>query len=544
MPKVDFVCVGGGLGGLAAAARAAHLGLSVVVLEKTPYVGGVAAYSGGAVWAPGNHLARAEGLPDDVEDAERYVDYVGGRGLPHDHRLRQAFLTQTAKAIEFYTTKLGLNFQRLDIPEQYYPQTDGSTTGTRHVEATVDGVDLGDWEPRLRFGPYQQPYVSINDMVRARAAGRRPAEALDEAELAARTERGFLTRGRGLAGAFLKAVLKLGVPVHTDAPVVRLLIDGDADDGVVRGVVSRSPDGAETTWEAVRGVLLATGSYGSAPWAAAMEGLPELFEQAPPILDGDGLVLAETTSAAVVRAGHTFCTLGFESSTAVHPGTDVPLHFPVIEALGRPHIIVVNGDAQRFGDESFYGTFASFITAYDGSRKAFANWPPYAIMDDQFRRNGYEFGWMAGWPTDDLVQAESLVELAGKLGLNEAALAGTVERYNQAVDVGVDADFGRGSLPIARAYGDPGYSNPNLGRIDTPPFWGARLRILTAGIYSHGLSIDDDARVLDRLGQPVRGLYATGNLVAHTEMPFGYENGFANGRNIAYAYLAATHAAG
>lgn len=48
--QFDVVCVGGGLGGLAAALSAQAHGLSALVLEKSSYVGGGAAYSGGLCW--------------------------------------------------------------------------------------------------------------------------------------------------------------------------------------------------------------------------------------------------------------------------------------------------------------------------------------------------------------------------------------------------------------------------------------------------------------------------------------------------------------
>ena len=58
-----------------------------------------------------------------------------------------------------------------------------------------------------------------------------------------------------------------------------------------------------------------------------------------------------------------------------------------------------------------------------------------------------------------------------------------------------------------------------------------------------GLAIDSQARVLDRNGQPVPGLYASGNTAAYTEILHGYEGGLANIRGITYAFLAATDAA-
>jgi succinate dehydrogenase/fumarate reductase flavoprotein subunit len=57
--KADLLVAGGGIAGLAAAARAAELGLDVVVAEKGDAVGGSAALSAGIVWtAPDVETAR------------------------------------------------------------------------------------------------------------------------------------------------------------------------------------------------------------------------------------------------------------------------------------------------------------------------------------------------------------------------------------------------------------------------------------------------------------------------------------------------------
>ena len=49
---VDVVCVGSGLGGIAAAIVAHDQGRKAIVLEKAPKLGGVCAYSGGEVFVP------------------------------------------------------------------------------------------------------------------------------------------------------------------------------------------------------------------------------------------------------------------------------------------------------------------------------------------------------------------------------------------------------------------------------------------------------------------------------------------------------------
>ena len=55
---VDVVVAGSGAAGMTAALTAAHLGLSVLVIEKTGYFGGSTARSGGGIWAPGNTGSR------------------------------------------------------------------------------------------------------------------------------------------------------------------------------------------------------------------------------------------------------------------------------------------------------------------------------------------------------------------------------------------------------------------------------------------------------------------------------------------------------
>ena len=55
----DVVVIGAGAGGMTAAAVAAAEGLSVLVIEKTEFVGGTTAWSGGMVWIPGQRADEA-----------------------------------------------------------------------------------------------------------------------------------------------------------------------------------------------------------------------------------------------------------------------------------------------------------------------------------------------------------------------------------------------------------------------------------------------------------------------------------------------------
>lgn len=68
----DLLVVGSGTGLLAALA-ATELGLNVLVIEKSEYVGGSTARSGGAFWIPGNPILEEAGGADSAERAARYL---------------------------------------------------------------------------------------------------------------------------------------------------------------------------------------------------------------------------------------------------------------------------------------------------------------------------------------------------------------------------------------------------------------------------------------------------------------------------------------
>jgi succinate dehydrogenase/fumarate reductase flavoprotein subunit len=85
----DVVVLGAGAGGMTAAAVAAAQGLQVLLIEKTGFVGGTTAWSGGMVWIPVNAKMRDAGLSDSRADAEAYLATT----VPEDANaaLREAF---------------------------------------------------------------------------------------------------------------------------------------------------------------------------------------------------------------------------------------------------------------------------------------------------------------------------------------------------------------------------------------------------------------------------------------------------------------------
>ncbi len=192
----------------------------------------------------------------------------------------------------------------------------------------------------------------------------------------------------------------------------------------------------------------------------------------------------------------------------------------------------------------FNGPDARTRAAIDPVTREWANFPFFLVCDDRFRQRN-PFGPLpagAEWPSE-FAHADDLRTLAEQIGVDPDGLAAEVTRYNGFVPSGVDEDFGRGRLEIGEAFGDGRYPNPSLTDLAEPPFWGIRLTLTKGGLYSFGVAIDGDGRALTRAGEPVPGLYVTGNAAARLDVP-RYHSGMADARNLTYAFNAATHAAG
>jgi fumarate reductase flavoprotein subunit len=93
-------------------------------------------------------------------------------------------------------------------------------------------------------------------------------------------------------------------------------------------------------------------------------------------------------------------------------------------------------------------------------------------------------------------KADSVKDLAVAMGLDPNTVVSTIQRYNDHVSAGFDADCLK----------DPKFLQP----ISTPPYYGVELRPAVVGVCACGLRIDRDACVLGSDGNPVPGLLAAG----------------------------------
>ena len=72
--EFDLVVIGAGGAGMSAALIGAIDGARVLLVERTEYVGGTTAYSGGTLWIPNTHHAAEVNRNDSQENARRYLE--------------------------------------------------------------------------------------------------------------------------------------------------------------------------------------------------------------------------------------------------------------------------------------------------------------------------------------------------------------------------------------------------------------------------------------------------------------------------------------
>jgi 3-oxosteroid 1-dehydrogenase len=111
------------------------------------------------------------------------------------------------------------------------------------------------------------------------------------------------------------------------------------------------------------------------------------------------------------------------------------------------------------------------------------------------------------------VQADTIEELAGRIGVPADALVASVERFNGFCETGVDDDFGRGNDEYDTFFAGGTGPNKALTPCDQAPYYAARFVLSDLGTKG-GLVTDTAGRVLREDGSAIAGLYASSNSAA------------------------------
>lgn len=339
----------------------------------------------------------------------------------------------------------------------------------------------------------------------------------------------------------------LGLEVRYETTMVKLVKDGER----VSGLIAQTADGSYVQFNAAKGVILCTGGYSAnedmlkalQPWT--LEQTCINYSKAGS--KGDG-IRACLWAGAVMDDTHT--SMIFERG-AIKPDQVGRTDDGRLFWMGSQPFLKVNLAGKRFMNEYMPYDYVlhaaasqahhTYCTVWD------SNYPDYC---EQFETHGCSRLYPHDNGTDPvfpmgyvmemnqglldegyIVQADTIEELAEKLGIPADTFAETVARYNELADKGVDEDFGKESY--------------RLSKLDTAPFYGVRQ----AGGYlictMDGIRIDESMRALNAEGNPIEGLYVCGDC-SGSYFNASYPNllaGAAAGRSATFARLAGKLAA-
>ena len=556
--EVDLLVAGAGPAGMTAALVASLQGLRVLLCEKSDQVGGTGSTSAGTLWIPGNHQSKNAGFEDSAEKAQEYLDALVGNASGRE--LRTAFLQTGPGAIDYLERNTDVKFLPCGRHPDYRSNMKGAAvSGRAIIPQPFDGRLLGADFARLRppigeymlFGGMMIGKADIPPLVgrfkslanfgyAARLLMRYAADRL-------RYPRGTrLMMGNALTARLFYSLRKRGVEILFDTPIA----DINISDGRVAGATIKAASG-DIYIKARKGVVLATGGYGHNKHyreAFMARPVPD-HSMASEFNRGDGIGIGERLGACIAPQEHRRSGLWTPASVTTRADGSKGLYPHLLLDRAKPGLIAVNARGERFVNEALsYHDFAEAM--FDANAHA-PSIPCYLICDAPFIK---KYGLGLVYPgagnlqrllkSGYLKRGDTLDSLAAQFGIDASGLRRTVERHNGFARTGIDADFGKGETELNLFNGDDAHKpNPCIGPITTAPFYG--LEIWPADIaVSTGLSTDSHARVLDKAGQPIAGLYACGNDMASIMRGSYPGPGTTLGPGVVFAYRAAMHAAG
>ncbi|MDE1166815.1 MAG: FAD-dependent oxidoreductase [Pseudomonas sp.] len=553
----DVLVIGSGAAGLAAAVTAAWHGQKVILVEKDPVFGGATAWSGGWMWVPCNPLAKRGGIDEDRSLPRTYLEHeLGDRFNP---AIVDAFLEAAPNMVAFFEKHTALQFADGNGIADIHGDTPGAGTGGRSViAAPYSGYKVGKLLKRLRKTMRETSFLGMPIMAGADLTAfltmtrkwqsflhvtKRFSKHLLDLALNGRAM--HLVNGVALVARLAKSAEDLGVLLWESAPAKSLI----HADGRVTGAVVETAKG-RVTINARKGVVLAAGGFPN-----DIERRKALFPRTPtgqehlalPPLgaNGDGLRLGESVGGKLAD--------DLVSPAAWCPVSKVPYkdgsfgHFPHIIERGKPGIIGVLANGQRFVNEAggYYDYAKAMVDQAPGDEVA-----SWLICSHPFQRR-YGLGISRPFPlpvgpyirSGYLKTGNTIEELAIACGIDPAGLGHTVSEFNRHARNGQDPQFGRGATAYNRKQGDALHQpNPCVAPIEQGPFYAVKVQAGSFGTFA-GLSTNEHAQVLDAQGQAITGLYAAGTDMASMMGGYYPAGGINLGPATTFGYIAARHMA-
>ncbi|HBT95047.1 MAG TPA: FAD-binding dehydrogenase [Coriobacteriia bacterium] len=504
----EVLIIGAGNGGMSAAATAATLGIDFVVCEKGTTVQSTRGWVGGinTKWHKEANIEIDEG-----KVLNELTRYASGRC---DQSVWRTWIRESAATIEFLheaLTPYGLTL---------YLDTEGYDHATGGTDFFVPPIQHMWYDPNVKAPLCVAGPVS-------------PLQRNNALEL-------FIN--------------DKGYTIDYGHKLVQLIRE---DGGRVQGAVFETEAGYVKI-QAEKGILLATGGY------AANPAMVQALNFTTPSCVTMGCMMPNCTGDGIKAALHIGATKDEQSAAmifdrgSVAPGVDCgyidsggELAFPVYgEAgdgliMGSQPFMKVNRLGKRFFNESApydWCTFAAskqpggvWCSVFDA--KAPEDVQRFSVVGCaksgtlKLQMGPIEEVFKDVMEQGVLISANTLEELAEKLGLPVDDFIAEVERYNTFFDAQKDEDFGK------EAY--------RLSALRTPPFYG----FWNGGQFLttlDGLCINSDMQVLDDTHTVIDGLYAagdcSGSLYAGNYPE--YLVGNASGRTLTFARHAVLHMTG
>ena len=456
----DVVVVGAGGAGMTAAITAAAEGKNVVILESQSMVGGNSVRATGGmnagktVYQDENEFGESAGVEKTLKTAaEKYADNETitalAKTVSEQWAAYQANPTGYFDSVELMELDTMIGGKGINDPEL--------------VETLcANSADAIDW--------LDEHGITLHNVSSFGGASVK------------RIHRPVNAEGKTVSvGSYMIPLLeenceKAGVKMMLDTTATEILTDAN---GAAVGVKATGASGETVTVNA-KAVVLATGGFG-ANLDMVVKYKPELkgfMTTNAPGIQGQGIEMAEAIGAATVDM----------DQIQIHPTVEANTAALITEGLRGDGAILINEEGQRFIDE--VGT-RDVVSAAEIAQTGSYSWlvVDQAMVDASSVIQGYI---KKGYT----VTGATYEELGKAMGVDAAAFAETMEKWNGYVEAKNDPDFGRTS-----------FANP----LNTAPYYAVKV---TAGVHHTmgGLKINANTEVLNEKGEVIPGLFAAGEV--------------------------------
>ena len=483
---VDVVVVGAGGAGMAAAASAAEEGASVLVLEKAAAIGGNTKLGEGTYDSADPELqSTVEMTADNCKEVEEAIS------VETDDPEYQALLDDVAADYAEWQANDGVNlFDSVNWHALQTYQGGGSMDNIALIRTFAEQAPVTlEWLKNEIGIPFKSDYIFM-------PIGGKWTRGHQVDLVAATGEEGD-NGGRVYIEKLEEYATQRGATIETNAQVTALLTD---DTGAVVGCEATRTDGSKITVNA-KSVIITSGGYGADSDLVlkySNGAITTKLHSCAVTSTGDGLGLAESVGGALINLDVGGALINLDQ-IQVHPlGDPIDDCGCVSEFVGNwlsaTEYLFVNKEGQRFinEDNTRYAISMAELQQTDGEMWLIVD--SSEIADDDTRDALIESLLADGHS----YVADTLEELAEKIGVDPAALTATVEKYNEGMLNGKD-EFGKSASADSV--------------IEQGPFY-ASLRTPTVHYTMGGIEINENAEVLDADGNAIPGLYAAGEVTS------------------------------